>query len=91
MGFATSLAGNTFQIDKKIKRLKAPLLIIHGTEDPIIPIDLGRAVFDAALSPKSFHEIKGAGHNDLSDRFAEKYWPKISDFIKRESEIGEIR
>ena len=82
LGFAAPLTGNAFENDKKIKRLKAPLVVIHGTQDRIIPIGMGRYVFDAAVSQKYFHEIEGAGHNDLSNRFAADYWTVISDFLK---------
>ena len=83
LGFAAPLTGNAFENAKKIKRLKAPLVVIHGTRDRIIPIGMGRNVFDAATSQKYFHEIEGAGHNDLSNRFAAEYWTVISDFLKQ--------
>jgi fermentation-respiration switch protein FrsA (DUF1100 family) len=82
LGFAAPLTGNAFENDKKIKRLKAPLVVIHGTRDRIIPIGMGRNVFDAAIGQKYFREIEGAGHNDLSNRFADDYWAVISDFLK---------
>jgi len=82
LGFAASLTGNAFDNAKKIKRLKAPLVVIHGTQDRIIPIGMGQKVFDAAVSQKHFYEIKGAGHNDLPNRFADDYWTVISKFLK---------
>ena len=85
LGFATPLVGKAFENDKKIKRLKAPLLVMHGTRDQIVPIGMGRKVFDAAISQKSFHEIEGAGHNNLSNRFAKSYWTTISVFLKQSS------
>ena len=85
LGFATPLVGTAFENDKKIKRLKAPLLVMHGTRDQIVPIGMGRKVFDAAISQKSFHEIEGAGHNNLSNRFAKSYWTTISVFLKQSS------
>lgn len=57
----------TFHSDKVIGKLQAPILIIHGTEDKVIPIDQGREM--AALAPKGteFVALEGAGHNDLAD------------------------
>ncbi|MCB9947960.1 MAG: alpha/beta hydrolase [Rhodospirillaceae bacterium] len=50
----------------KIARAKVPTVIIHGTEDWIIPVDDGRALHQAAAgAPKRLVEIPGAGHNDL--------------------------
>jgi pimeloyl-ACP methyl ester carboxylesterase len=46
--------------------LDVPLLILHGTEDELIPIAQGRALYQAATSrEKRFLEVKGAGHTDL--------------------------
>ncbi len=48
-----------------IGRIQAPLLLIHGEADNIIPIRFGRRLFEAAKQPKAAHFIAGAGHNDL--------------------------
>lgn len=39
-----------------------PLLIIHGTEDEITPVELGRDLFAAAHQPKRLHIVEGGGH-----------------------------
>lgn len=83
MGFAAPLVAGVFENDKKIKRLNAALLIIHGSEDRIIPMELGRKLYDTAEGEKSFHAIEGAGHNDISQRFSDQYWDKVSNFINR--------
>ncbi len=84
LGFAASLAGVAFNNETKIKRLKAPLLIIHGNRDTLIPIAMGRKILDAAHGDKTFIEIDGAGHNDISGRFKGYYWPPIAEFIGSE-------
>src|SRR6266849_5990390 len=43
----------------KIANVRAPLLFFHGDRDEIIPLRLGRALFDGAPEPKSFLEIHG--------------------------------
>ncbi len=40
----------------------APMLFLHGDEDPVVPIDAGRAAFDAVPWPKTFVVVHGAGH-----------------------------
>ncbi|MEM9354909.1 MAG: alpha/beta hydrolase [Pseudomonadota bacterium] len=47
-----------------IDKVGAPLLIVHGTEDDIIPFDLGQKLYEAAKEPKTFVGLKGAGHSD---------------------------
>ncbi|WP_039948226.1 alpha/beta hydrolase [Leptospira fainei] len=41
-----------------------PLLVIHGTNDPVVPFDNGKEVFRLASDPKIFWEIRGGGHVD---------------------------
>jgi len=48
-----------------IGKIKAPLLVIHGEEDSIIPTRFGRRLFQAANQPKEAHFLAGAGHNDM--------------------------
>lgn len=45
--------------------IEAPLLVMHGEADEIIPIAQGRALFAAASEPKRFVAYPQAGHNDL--------------------------
>ncbi len=43
-----------------------PLLVLHGTQDPLIPIEMGRAIVDAAAtSNKRLYSVTGAGHLDV--------------------------
>ncbi|MFY0610565.1 MAG: alpha/beta hydrolase [Hyphomicrobiaceae bacterium] len=48
----------------RIDRINAPLLIVHGDQDDLIPIDMGRKLFDRAREPKQFSAIAGGGHAD---------------------------
>jgi len=64
----------------KIKSVNTPLLILHGTADKVVPIELGRKLFNTAVDPKSVHWISGAGHDDLFDHGADKM---VIDFIER--------
>ena len=47
----------------KIGALRCPKLIVHSREDEIIPFEHGRQLYEKALPPKEFLEIKG-GHNE---------------------------
>ncbi|UYV38999.1 alpha/beta fold hydrolase [Rhodobacteraceae bacterium D3-12] len=50
----------------RVKRLTAPLLVLHGTDDSLIPIAQGRQIHAAArASHKQFREVKGGHHTDL--------------------------
>ena len=49
----------------RIGLVDAPLFIVHGGRDAVIPLDMGRRVFHAAKEPKTLEVVKWAGHNDL--------------------------
>jgi fermentation-respiration switch protein FrsA (DUF1100 family) len=51
-----------------IRRLRAPLLVLHGDRDSIVPLSHGRALFEAAPDPKRIQVFAGAAHNDLVGR-----------------------
>ena len=44
--------------------VRAPLLVIAGDRDDIVPLSLSRRLYDAAVEPKRFVLVPGAGHND---------------------------
>jgi fermentation-respiration switch protein FrsA (DUF1100 family) len=47
-----------------LPKIDAPLLVIHGEEDEVIPVAMGRAVYAAANGPKEIVTFPGAGHSD---------------------------
>ncbi|HEX9177227.1 MAG TPA: alpha/beta hydrolase [Mycobacterium sp.] len=48
----------------RIENLGAPLLVIAGERDSIVPAELSRRLYDAAPEPKRFVLVPGADHND---------------------------
>jgi fermentation-respiration switch protein FrsA (DUF1100 family) len=52
---------------KKIARIHLPLLILQGTQDEIIPVAQGKALYKAAQGPKEAHFIPNGGHSNLYD------------------------
>jgi uncharacterized protein len=50
----------------KINQIKCPLLLIHGTEDSLIPPSESQLLLNAFNGKKKLFLIKGGGHNDLS-------------------------
>jgi fermentation-respiration switch protein FrsA (DUF1100 family) len=59
------LARDRFDSKSKIAAIGAPLLVIHGELDTLVPPAQGRALFEAAKEPKAAAFIPEAGHNDL--------------------------
>ena len=48
----------------RIARVNAPILVIGGDQDRIVPIGQTRRVYEAARDPKALLVINGADHND---------------------------
>jgi pimeloyl-ACP methyl ester carboxylesterase len=70
----------------RMDRCTLPTLIIHGTEDRIIPLSDAKALYAACRSAtRQLVEISGAGHNDLLMKGFEKYFSSIRDHIARTS------
>lgn len=75
------LMKDRFESARKIPEVKCPVLCIHGDADTIVPMPLGRALFEAARDPKEWFEVPGAGHNDLPWVNLEAYKARIEAFI----------
>jgi fermentation-respiration switch protein FrsA (DUF1100 family) len=54
-----------YESKRHIGQVKAPVLILHGTDDTVIPIEMGRALYRLAPEPKAMIELNGAGHSDI--------------------------
>ncbi len=64
---ARHLVLDRFDSLSKITRIGAPLLIVHGEKDRVVPVEMGRALLAAAREPKDAVFVPDAGHNDLYD------------------------
>jgi fermentation-respiration switch protein FrsA (DUF1100 family) len=67
----------------EITQVRAPILFFHGDQDKIVPIQLGRELFEAAPRPKEFVTVTGAGHNDTYYVGGRAYFNKIEVFLNR--------
>ncbi|WP_454632062.1 alpha/beta hydrolase [Bradyrhizobium cenepequi] len=59
------LMRDQFRSDERIARVTAPLLVVHGTDDPVISISFGERLFALAHEPKRLVRFAGGGHDDL--------------------------
>jgi hypothetical protein len=70
---------NTLQV---LPTLHCPILVIHSSEDRLIPISHGRKLFAAANEPKQFLEIRG-DHNSGFVTSGTLYTDGLGAFISR--------
>ena len=64
----------------RLKEISMPTLIIHGTEDPLIPIDHGMSLVDNIPGAKKLI-LSGVGH-EIPDELLTEIIPTISDHLK---------
>ena len=64
-----------------IGNVTAPKLIIHGKHDEIIPVWMGKRVYEAASPPKELYLLELASHNDTYIAGGREYFAKLKEFI----------
>lgn len=80
--YALSWLGSyRFDMESDIAKVTAPVLVVHGTGDEVVPFRLGRRLLDRAAGRKEFFAIEGGGHNDLMALHAEELWGGVSRFL----------
>ena len=57
-----------------VRKLDIPVSVAHGERDGLIPLDMGREVFNAARVKGQWLMVPGAAHNDVALRGGEPYW-----------------
>lgn len=62
------LIKDPFRSDRRILDVRAPVLVLHGTRDDVVPIAFGEQLFALIPGRKQFVRFAAAGHNDL-DRY----------------------
>ena len=58
------------------------VLLLHGTDERVIPYSQGQALFKLANEPKRFVVVEGGDHNTLVDDMGfEYYFRVIKEFV----------
>lgn len=55
-----------FNSADRIGQVGAPVLVVHGSEDRLIPPELGRALYEHATSPKRWLLVQGGSHHSTN-------------------------
>jgi fermentation-respiration switch protein FrsA (DUF1100 family) len=80
------LMRNRYDSLVRIRKFAGPLFQSHAARDSIVPIQLGRRLFDAApTSNKTFMEIPGHDHNDAEPG---SYYQELATFLGHLSKRG---
>jgi fermentation-respiration switch protein FrsA (DUF1100 family) len=76
---------------ERIGSLKAPLLVIAGDRDDIVPVELSERLYIAASEPKWFVQMRGAGHNDPELLDGRRMLDEVRRFLEEAGVLGTDR
>jgi fermentation-respiration switch protein FrsA (DUF1100 family) len=74
------IIGDRFDAAASIQSVHAPLLIMHGTEDRVVPIRFAERLFALANGPKQFLRIVGGDHVEMT---RPDVMSKVLDWLQR--------
>ena len=72
------LITDKYNNERNIRFVTAPVLILHGEQDAVIPVEMGWRVYRAANEPKRIELFPQGTHDDLFDQGA---WEKTQAFV----------
>jgi uncharacterized protein len=75
------LLRSQFDTEERLKEINVPVLIVHCSQDPVVPFGLGREVYDAARPPKEFLKIDSYCHEEASVIAPDKYRASLRKFL----------
>jgi alpha-beta hydrolase superfamily lysophospholipase len=65
----------------RIDQVKAPLLVVHGGADTMVPHELGRALYERAKPPKRFVLLDGIKHHEIVAADHAPYRQAVADLF----------
>lgn len=74
-----------YPIIDQISTVRAPILIIAGDRDDVVPLRFSRAVYEKAAEPKRLLVIERARHNDRELLSGERMMTAITQFLGEQS------
>ena len=81
LGFLIPFASMRYDSLAAIRQVQAPLLVIHGEADTLVPPEHSRRLYQAAREPKRLLLVPGADHNDVFARGGPALWQALRDFF----------
>lgn len=77
-----------FDTIERVRNLDAPVSVAHGGRDRLIPLDMGRTVFESAKKKGEWLLVPSASHNDVEARGNEAYWQWMTRSLGLHSTIA---
>ena len=75
---------------EKVAHIGSPLLVVHGSEDRLIPTMLGKKLYDAAAQPKQFVLVEGGSHHNTNQVGQPQYRAALAQLMGIRQRPGPI-
>ncbi|MBW7997226.1 MAG: alpha/beta hydrolase [Candidatus Glassbacteria bacterium] len=71
-------------VAENLRKVKAPVMILHGTDDSVVPFSLGEKLAETVSGPPVvvFRRVEGGGHLNLHLVLGESYYDGIARFVR---------
>ena len=70
-----------FDAGQRIADVKVPVLVVHGSEDSLIPQALGRALYERASAPKRWLLVEGGSHHNTNQLGQPQYRQALAELF----------
>jgi len=81
-GFLIRRLRGRFDTRERVRAISVPVLVVHGTRDEIVPVEMGREILEAAGEWGEWYPVPGAGHNDVFWVGGQEYFRTLAAFIR---------
>lgn len=71
-----------FDTLSKVPKIRSPLLVVHGTNDAVVPYEMGERLYAAAAGPKRFIRVEGGSHHNLSSVANDQYRVALRELFR---------
>jgi len=75
------ISGNFFDTGRALSRLDTPVMLIHGTEDEVIPVGMAHKLVSSCRKTPAVHLIGGGQHKNLYQQDGEAILRRLQTYI----------
>jgi fermentation-respiration switch protein FrsA (DUF1100 family) len=72
-----------YDTEERVRSVATRVSVAHGLRDLIVPVRMGRSVYEAASVKGELLLVPNAGHNDIAERAPADYWNWIRVALSR--------
>lgn len=76
------LPWDRFDNYRNLPKIQTPVLLIHGTNDDMIPLQHALKNWSRIQGPRVKLFVEGAGHSNVVESAGPRYWSTVTSFIK---------